>query len=85
MSKDKILPDIEPSATMTKAEAEAWAALPAAEQLERLRRAIDKGVASGFSERTMDDIWAEASRRNPDADLETIERGRRGRERDCGL
>ena len=69
MSKDKTLPEIEPSAAMSDADLEVWQKLPPAEQLERLRRAIDRGVASGPSSKSMDDLWNEAMRRNPDAKL----------------
>ena len=47
----------EPKAVMTANELARWNALPADEQLARLRAAIRRGVESGPSDLTMDQIW----------------------------
>jgi hypothetical protein len=47
---------LEPRAVMTTADLAAWEALPLGERQARLRVALDKGIASGTSERTVDDI-----------------------------
>ncbi|MEL6216348.1 MAG: hypothetical protein AAFQ99_11815 [Pseudomonadota bacterium] len=55
--------DIMPSATPTEDEIRRWQALPRDEQLKRMQRALDEGLASGISERSMDDIKATAKAR----------------------
>ncbi|MEO0731075.1 MAG: hypothetical protein AAFY64_11890 [Pseudomonadota bacterium] len=55
--------DIMPSAAPTEDEIRRWQALPRDEQLKRMQRAIDEGLASGISERSMDDIKAAAEAR----------------------
>ena len=61
--------DVELQAAMTDDELRLWEALPPTEQLARLRAAIDKGVASGPTDLTMDAIWSRLQARHPDAKL----------------
>jgi hypothetical protein len=63
------LSDVQPKAVMTEDELKVWDALPASEQLKRLRAAIDKGTASGTSTRTVDEILQSVLARSPDASL----------------
>ena len=61
--------DIRPEAVMSPEELERWKALPADEQLARLRAAIQQGLDSGRSELDMDQIWNRIRARHPDAKL----------------
>ena len=61
--------DIRPEAVMSPEELERWTALPADEQLARLRTAIELGVDSGRSDLDMDKIWSRIRTRHPDAEL----------------
>ena len=61
--------DIRPEAVMSPEELERWKALPADEQLARLRTAIELGVDSGRSDLDMDKIWSRIRTRHPDAEL----------------
>jgi hypothetical protein len=54
---------------MTEAEQARWRALPAEEQLRRLRAAISEGMQSPPNPATMDDLWQQALARRPDAKL----------------
>ncbi len=54
---------------MTAAEEARWNALPPEEQLARLRAAIQRGIDSGASKLSMDDIWAKVAARQGDAKL----------------
>ncbi len=63
------LDDIQPKAVMTAAEEARWKALPPEEQLARLRAAIQRGIDSGASKLSMDDIWAKVAARQGDAKL----------------
>jgi hypothetical protein len=65
----KTADDIQPKAVMTPDEQARWNALPPAEQLARLRAAIQRGVDAGPSELTMDQIWARLRARHVDAKL----------------
>lgn len=65
----KTADDIQPKAVMTPDEQARWNALPPAEQLARLRAAIQRGVDSGPGELTMDQIWAKLQARHGDANL----------------
>ena len=56
MSDTDTIDGIEPKAVMSEEEIAAWSALPADVQLSPLRAAIDQGIRSGVSERTMDEI-----------------------------
>lgn len=67
MSNQNTLSDVQPKSVMTDDELKAWEALPAAEQLARLRAAIDKGIASGTSSRSMDEILQSVLARHPNA------------------
>ena len=58
----KKIDDIQPKAVMSPTEQGRWGSLPPDEQLARLRAAIQRGVGSGPSDLTMDEIWARASR-----------------------
>ena len=49
---------VEPKAVMTADELARWNALPADEQLTRLRAAIRRGIESGPSDLTMEQIWS---------------------------
>ena len=69
MAKSDTLSDVRPKAVMTEEELKAWEALPPGVQLERLRAAIDEGVASGVSDRSMDDILKSVLARHPNAGL----------------
>ena len=69
MSGTKILSGIQPKAVMSAREIAEWEALPAAVQLERMRAAIDKGINSGVSDRTMDDILQAVLARHPNGQL----------------
>jgi hypothetical protein len=46
-----------------------WNALPPEEQLVRLRAVIARGVDSGASNLTMDQIWEKLRAHHPDAKL----------------
>jgi len=48
--------DIMLSAAPTDDEIRRWQALPRDEQLRRMQRALDEAMASGLSERSMDEI-----------------------------
>jgi hypothetical protein len=65
----KITDDIVPKAVMTEAELAAWDVLPPAEKRVRLRAAIEKGMASGVSSRSMDDILDAALAKSANARL----------------
>jgi hypothetical protein len=65
----KTVDDIEPKAVMTADELARWDQLPADEQLARLRAAIRRGIESGPSDMTVDQIWAKIRARHPDAGL----------------
>jgi hypothetical protein len=65
----KTLDDIQPKAVMTADELARWNLLPADEQLVRLRAAIRRGIESGPSDMTVDQIWAKIRARHPDAGL----------------
>lgn len=54
---------------MTPEELARWNELPADEQLARLRAAVRRGIDSGLSDATMDEIWAKIRARHPDAGL----------------
>ncbi len=54
----KTLDDIQPQAVMSDDELERWNALPPEEQLVRLRAAIDRGIESGPTDLTVEQIWA---------------------------
>ena len=69
MSKSDTVNDVQPKSVMSESELAAWAELSPTEQLARLRAAIDKGVKSGSSGKTMDDVWNEALRRQKNARL----------------
>ena len=56
MSDTDTIDGIEPKAVMSEEEIAAWSALPADVQLLRLRAAINQGIRSGVSVRTMDEI-----------------------------
>jgi hypothetical protein len=58
-----------PKAVMTLEELARWNELPADEQLAQLRAAVCRGVDSGPSDATMDQIWAKVRARHPDAGL----------------
>jgi hypothetical protein len=47
---------LQPKAVMSDAELADWEKLPAAERRNRLRAAIDQGLKSGVSTRTLDEI-----------------------------
>lgn len=64
-----IIDDIRPEAVMSPEELERWKALPADEQLVRLRAAIQRGIESGPSELDMDQIWSRIRARHPNAKL----------------
>ena len=61
--------DIQPKAVMSPDEQARWDALAPEEQLARLRAAIERGVGSGPSHLTMDEIWARLRARHHDAEL----------------
>lgn len=63
------LDDIQPKAVMSPDELARWDALPPEEQLMRLRAIIERGVESGPSNLTMDQIWAKLRARHSDAKL----------------
>ncbi len=67
MRKAEPISDIQPKAVMSAEEITAWEALPASEQLARLRAAIDKGINSPNSTRTMDQILEDVLARHKDA------------------
>ena len=69
MSKSDTLSDIQPKAVMTAAEVAEWDALPVDIQLARLRAAIDKGITTGVSARTVDAILKGVLARHPNARL----------------
>ncbi len=52
-------------AVMSEDELKAWEALPPSVQLEKLRAAIDDGVKSGVSDRSMEDILSAVLARHP--------------------
>jgi hypothetical protein len=54
----KTVDDVQPKAVMTADELARWNQLPADEQLARLRAAIRRGLDSGPTDATMDQIWA---------------------------
>jgi hypothetical protein len=66
---NKVVDDVQPKAVMTPDELARWDQLPAEEQLARLRAAIRRGVESGPSDMTVDQIWARIRARHPDAEL----------------
>ena len=61
--------DIRPDAVMSEDDLRAWEALSPAEQLDRLREAIAKGIASRVNGSTMDQIWRRIEARRHDAEL----------------
>jgi hypothetical protein len=61
--------DVQPKAVMTPDEIARWNELPADEQLARLRAAIRRGVESGSTEATMDQIWDKIRARHPNGGL----------------
>ncbi len=65
----KTVDDVQPKAVMTADELARWNQLPADEQLARLRAAIRRGIESGPSDMTVDQIWAKIRARHPDAAL----------------
>ena len=65
----KTVDDVQPKAVMTADELARWSQLPADEQLARLRAAIRRGIESGPSDMTVDQIWAKIRARHPDAEL----------------
>jgi hypothetical protein len=65
----KTIDDVHPKAVMTPDEVARWNALPPGEQLARLRAAIRRGIESGPSDLTMEQIWARIRARHPDASL----------------
>lgn len=65
----KKIDDIQPKAVMSPTEQGRWGSLPPDEQLARLRAAIQRGVGSGPSDLTMDEIWARLRARHADAKL----------------
>jgi hypothetical protein len=65
----KTIDDIHPRAVMSPTEQGRWGSLPPDEQLVRLRAAIQRGVDSGPSDLTMDEIWARLRARHTDAKL----------------
>jgi len=65
----KTIDDIQPKAVMSPNEQGRWGSLPPDEQLARLRAAIQRGVGSGPSDLTMDEIWARLRARHADAKL----------------
>ena len=65
----KTADDIQPKAVMSPDEQARWDALPPDEQLARLRAAIERGVDSGPTQLTMDEIWARLRARHHDAKL----------------
>jgi hypothetical protein len=72
----KTTDNIEPKALMSSDERARWDALLPEEQLARLRSAIQRGVDSGPSNLTMDQIWALLRARHPNAKLLAIGRSR---------
>ncbi len=69
MTMTATLDDIQPKAVMTAAEEARWNALPPEEQLARLRSAIQRGIDSGASKLSMDEIWAKVAARHANAKL----------------
>jgi hypothetical protein len=69
MMVTKTVDDIQPKAVMNPDEQARWDALPPEEQLARLRAAIERGIDSGPTDVTMDEIWAELQARHHDAKL----------------
>ena len=67
--KTQTIDDIRPKAVMSPEELARWKALPADEQLVRLRAAIQQGVDGGPSDLDMDKIWNRIRARHPDAKL----------------
>jgi hypothetical protein len=65
----KTIDDVQPKAVVTPEEVARWNQLPADEQPARLRAAIRRGVDSGPTDATMDQIWAKIRARHPDAEL----------------
>ena len=65
MSKSDTVNDVQPKSVMSESELAAWAELSATEQLARLRAAIDKGMKSGISPRSVDDIVQSVLARYP--------------------
>ncbi len=63
------LDDIQPAAVMSPEELERWNGLPPDQQLARLRAAIARGVESGTSDLSMDQIWTQLTARHPDVAL----------------
>jgi hypothetical protein len=63
------LDNIQPAAVMSPEELERWNGLPPDQQLARLRAAIARGVESGTSDLSMDQIWARLRTRHTDAKL----------------
>ena len=64
----KVLDDIQPMAVMSAEDLTRWNALPPEEQLARLRTAIDRGIESGPTDLTVEQIWARLRARH-DAQL----------------
>jgi hypothetical protein len=65
----KTIDDVQPKAVMTPEELARWNELSADDQLAQLRAAVRRGVDSGPSDATMDQIWARIRARHPDAGL----------------
>ena len=65
----KIIDDVHPKAEMSQEELDRWSKLTAEEQLARLRAAIERGIESGSSDLTMDEIWSRIRARHYDAEL----------------
>jgi hypothetical protein len=63
------LDNIQPAAVMSPEELERWNGLPPDQQLARLRAAIARGVESGTSDLSMDQIRARLRTRHTDAKL----------------
>lgn len=61
--------DIQPKAVMTSEEEARWNALAADQQLARLRAAVQRGINSGASRLTMDQIWAGLQAQHANAKL----------------
>ena len=61
--------DIQPKAVMTSEEEARWNALAADQQLARLRAAVQRGIDSGASRLTMDQIWAGLQAQHANAKL----------------
>ena len=66
MSAETVTP-VEPRTGMTDEEREAWEKLTPEEQLAKLRAAIRRGLDSGVSRDSMDQIWERIQARRADA------------------